>query len=90
MNITETTSSGAQVTYTVAVPAGTADLYMVPPQLCLTEEVGEQSAPAKGDQDLGNFRVESVELENGADLELVVKIDPASAAFPENLHLTLR
>lgn len=89
MNITETTSSGARVTYTVAVPAGTADLYMVPPQLCLTEEVEEQSAPAKGDQDLGNFRVESVELENGADLELVVKIDPASTAFPENLHLQM-
>lgn len=89
MDITETACSGARATFTVAVPAGTTDLYMVPPQLCLTEEVEERSAPARGDQDLGEFRVESVELENGTDLELVVKIDPASTAFPENLHLQM-
>lgn len=88
-DISEMSCSGSRVTYQVAVPADTTDLYVTTPTLALIETVEEQSAPARAGEDLGAFRVESVELKNGEDLEVVVKIDPASEAFPENLHLAM-
>lgn len=79
---------GSRVTYQVTVPAGTTDLYVSPLLLRSTETVEEQSAPARGDQQLPDFRVESVMLETqDGQAVAVVAIDPQSAAFPADLTL---
>lgn len=79
---------GSRVTYQVTVPAGTTDLYVSPLLLRSTETVEEQSAPARGDQQLPDFRVESVTLETQDGQPVaVVAIDPQSAVFPADLTL---
>lgn len=80
--------AGSQAAYEVTVPAGTTDLYMRSPMLALTREVGEQSVAAQGNSDTGDFRIESVEIgEDQGKPAVVVTIDPASAAFPDDLTL---
>lgn len=81
--------SGSQVTYTLTVPAGTADLYVTPMLLELREEGTDQSIPAREGTDTGAFRVERITPEAGEDGEVVVAIDPASEAFPEDLTLQI-
>ena len=79
---------GSRVTYQVTVPAGTTDLYVSPLLLRSTETVEEQSAPARGDQQLPDFRVDSVTLETqDGQAVVVVAIDPQSTAFPADLTL---
>lgn len=79
---------GSRVTYQVTVPAGTTDLYVSPLLMRSTETVEEQSAPARGDQQLPDFRVDSVTLETqDGQAVVVVAIDPQSTAFPADLTL---
>lgn len=91
LEIADRSYDGAQVTYRLAgVPDGTTDLYVARPvRLAVPEVVGEQTLPAVAGASCEDFTVQDVQLTNDGALEVVVTLDPASAAFPTRLTIDL-
>lgn len=91
LGIVDSSYDGAQVTYRLAgVPDGTTDLYVAwPVRLAVPEVVGEQTLPAVAGASCDEFTVQDVQLTNDGALEVVVTLDPASAAFPTRLTIDL-
>lgn len=88
---------GSTGTYELALPAGTTDLYMArSPLMTLPEDVGEQTLPAAAGAACEDFTVQEVEVIYGSapDVhgivpQVIVKLDPASARFPDGMELVL-
>ncbi len=97
IDIISTSYDGSTGTYELALPAGTTDLYVAPlPLLTLPEVVGEQTLPAAAGAACEDFTVQEVEVIYGSSPDVdgivpqvIVKLDPASARFPDGMDLEL-
>lgn len=97
VEIISTSYDGSTGTYELALPAGTTDLYVAPsPMLTLPEDVGEQTLPAAAGAACEDFTVQEVEVIYGSSPDVdgivpqvIVKLDPASARFPDGMELVL-
>lgn len=89
LQIVQASYGGSRVTYKVTAPEETTDLYVQPVNLLVLEEVGDQWVAPRGDMPLEDFRIEKVTIDDSDGMQVVVKIDPTSGAFPADLRLEM-